>query len=331
MSFRTYDLQIVNSQLDKYLITDSEGNVIFTDNIVKQKIVFEKSWNEFSISSDGSLHIFKTKRPFYYKIIRPEPPLMGPAIVKFVRFFYKENESSDWLEIPYQTLIPDRPRPRIIQNWVFNTPGNAGNSSIGRIEYLADGIQLTNQQYWEKYRYRLEIEEAYSFFTPTIALCRTDGNKITKSSIIRDRTSQGYSLTQLEEKGELSYSAVYQDNTRTITYPTHLYISEFEYNQELPNNFSIEMYRLGIPPKGVRRNGKSSILVPIHYSSNNLIKFADLSDKHKCIYGTFLVRLRDMENNIVTNFAMGYIYVKKAHVYLTNGSFALYTFSGIKL
>ena len=329
MSFRTSDLQIVNGQPDKYLITDSDGNVIFTDNIVKQKIVFEKSWNEFSISSNGNLRIFKTKRPFYYRIIKPAP-LMGPAIIRFVSFYYKENENSDWSIIEYQTFIYNQPRPTVRQNWVFNTPENAADSSIGKIRYLADGIQLVNQQYWGKYRYRLEIEEAYSFFTPTIALCRTDGNKITKSSIIRDRTSQGYNLTQLTKIGELSYSAVYQDDTRTITYPTHLYISEFEYNQELPNNFSIEMYRLGIPPKGIRRNGKSSILVPIHYSSNNLIKFADLG-LHKCIYGTFLVRLRDTENNIITNFARGYVYIKKAHTRLSDGNFVLYTFSGIKL
>ena len=141
MSFRTSDLQIVNSQPDKYLITDNDGNVIFTDNITKQKIVFEKSWNELSISSDGSLRIFKTKRPFYYKIIRPEDPLIGTSVVKFVRFFYKENESSDWSEIYYQTLIPGHPHPTIKQNWTFNTPSNA-SSSIGRIEYLADGIRL---------------------------------------------------------------------------------------------------------------------------------------------------------------------------------------------
>ena len=336
MPFKTSDLQITNSQSDKYLITDSEGNVIFTDNITKQKIVFEKSWNEISVNSDGSLRIFKTKRPFYYKIIRPisppPPPIIGIDTVKFVKFYYKENESSDWTEIPYQTLIFKDLRPVIIQNWVLNTPQNSSGSSIGRIEYLADGIRLTNQQYWDKYRYRIEIEEAYSFFTPTITLCRTDGSKITKSSIIRDRTSQGFNLTQLTELGELSYSAVYQDDTRIITYPTHLYISEFEYNQTLPNNFSIETYRLGIPPKGIRRKGKSSTLIPVEHSANNLLKFADLSSSgNNYIYGTFLVRLRDMENNIVTNFARGYVYVKKAHTRLSDGSFVLYTFSGIKL
>jgi hypothetical protein len=181
---------------------------------------------------------------------------------------------------------------------------------IGNDDTMRDNIRIIDLT---GTTYSLEYTERYSLYEPLLRFWDTDDrrNKIITSKILDGGTMKH--ITSVTEIGQYEYDAVYQDRTIAKTFSKYTKLSEYPVNFNLSAlGWRIELYKAGNvnshSGQGSLSPGHNSNLNPYRSYQANLI----INPGYR---GSYHVRLRNINTNIVTNFSKRYISVRRYGVW----------------
>lgn len=197
-------------------------------------------------------------------------------------------------------------------DWEFN---NTDGKKIGSVADLTDGVKILYPT--NGVTYKVEFDEYVIPFNPSIALCRNDGKMITKSlpknTISGDGGKTGVLTNIIEDDlTNFEYTFNYSNPGSFILkgyFATHFFCSNFRRDEELPDGWRVEVYKLGRHWTGIRASEGGSYLSTMNSSlcprftfSNNLESVGSFVEKNRG--GIFCIRLRKVETNEVSLFSI---------------------------
>lgn len=264
------------------------------------------------------------------------------------RFTYKRSvvcSTSDWFFIKFRIFFAKSSSfVRVYANdvlmsygtdWLFN---EGGDGFPGRLASLTDGVKILEGVIGVTYR--VEVDEFYLPMTPILMRGRSDFGKMSQGVISQERYFDlvPKKIVSISEIDHFTINAIYEGSKSVIfRYPNLIYLAGFGYNDLLPNNWQIEVYRRGAAKNNVRiPNPKVSTdaLIPIFGSSYNQIRFEDLFyvGAFRRFRNRFLVRLRQVSTNTVSNFSVQEIFARMYTLYnmTTNVKIGVYFRTGLR-
>lgn len=215
---------------------------------------------------------------------------------------------------------------------VYNTDWIEGKSIYPNCPDLVPSLRLNISQYNSGSTYRLEYYEYTDWYIPTLTLYRTDDypliNKLITPRIyfndgIDEWAGVINTITNTNLSGSdsrFSYVVNYIDTSNTYshdvnkTFGTHLSVREYDIGQPFPSGIRMEIWNKGNSRgRGTTTGGNNRLNPFITLTSNVWDGLWSTIDSGYRLYGKVLIR--DINNNIVSQFSSESLILRKKKVF----------------